>query len=221
MNNETSLKKALVKTGVVAGIVMVVVYIIPKILPFPDFLSTAFFIYSGPLLVVAFIGLYPFLSKPTVSVPVIIGTIFGIIAGVSRMMFAVVQMTNLVYIRRYMRAAEMPEAKQIWQDILKGVFTVQNGLNYVGDFFLDWALLLFAFAMWKHPKFGKIFSFFGVIAAGSHLVMKAYTFPEPPAEAGLLDAGPLVSVWAALVFIWVLRNLSWMDDNSSSSVSYQ
>jgi hypothetical protein len=219
MNKETSFKKALVKTGVVAGIAMVVVYLVPMLLPLPAFLSTAFFIYSGPLLVVAIVGLYPFLSKSTISVPVILGTIFGVIAGVCRMMFAVVQMTNLVYIRRYIRAAETPEAKQIWQDILKGVFTVQNGLNYVGDFFLDWGLLLFAFAMWKHPKFGKIFSILGVIAMGSHLVMKAYTFPEPPREAGLFDAGPLVAVWTALVVIWVLRNLSWMDENSSSSVS--
>ena len=41
--------------------------------------------------------------------------------------------------------------------------------------------------------------------------MKAITFPVPPAEAGLFDAGPLVSVWFALVIIQVGRSFQWMD----------
>jgi hypothetical protein len=193
-------------------------YLLPKLLPL-GFLSTYFFIYQGPLLVVAFVGLYPFLSKPTASVAAILGTLFGVLAGVCRMLFSVVQLTNLHYIQRHMRSAETPEAKQLWQDILNGVFTVQNGISYVMDFFLDWAVLLFAVVMWKHPKFGKVFSILGFIVAGLHFVMKAYTFPQPPAEAGLFDAGPLVSLWAGLVFIWVLRNLSWIDERQSSSAA--
>ncbi|NIR52474.1 hypothetical protein GWO43_27990 [candidate division KSB1 bacterium] len=212
MRNDNNLRKSLVKTGVVAGIAVVVMYITPKLLPLPHFLSNAFFIYQGPLLLVTFIGLYPFLSKENISIPVILGTIFGAIAGVCRMMFSVVQMNNLIYIRRYMSGTETPEAKQIWQNILSGVFTVQNGLNYVMDFFLDWAILLLSIAIWRHPKLGKIFSVFGFIVGGLHFLMKAHTFPEPPAEAGLFDAGPLVSIWAAFVVIWVLRNISWMDE---------
>ena len=216
MKNDTGHRKALVKTGCIAGIAVVVMYIAPKLLPFPDFLSTALFIYQGPLVVVTFVGLFPFLSKPVTSVPIILGTVFGIIAGVCRMMFSVVQLTNLSYIRGYKAGAESAEEEQIWQNILNGVFTVQNGISYVMDFFLDWSVLLFGIAMWAHPKFGKGFTLLAILAAGPHFVMKAYTFPRPPAEAGLFDAGPLVSGWAALVAVWVLINVSWMDEPASN-----
>ncbi|MFQ5568081.1 MAG: hypothetical protein ACE5G0_00315 [Rhodothermales bacterium] len=218
MLSHANVQRTLVKISVGAGLAVVVMYLLPKLVPL-GFLGTYFFIYQGPLLVVAFVGLYPFLSKPTVSVSAILGTLFGVIAGVCRMLFSVVQLTNLHYIRRSMRDAETPEAEQVWQHIFDGVFTVQNGISYVMDFFLDWAVFLFAVVMWRHPKFGKVFSILGLIVAGFHFVMKAYSFPEPPAEAGLFDAGPFVSVWAALVFIWVLRNLSWMDESQSTTAA--
>jgi hypothetical protein len=215
MNQNPNLEKNLVKTAAGAGIALSIMYPARTFLPLPDILSTAFYIFFGPLLVVAFVGLYPFLSKPKKSVSAILGTVFGVIGGAANMMFAVVQMNNLHYIFKYMRAAESPEAKEMWRNILNGVFTVQNGLNYVSDLFIDWTAFLFAVVMWSHPKFGKIFSILGFIAAGFHFVMKLITFPTPPAEAGLFDAGPMVSVWFALVTIQVIRNIKWMDETKS------
>jgi len=214
----SNVQKNLVRVGAVAGLAVVAMYLVPKVLPVGS-VSTYLFIYQGPLLVAAFAGLYPFLAKPTPSAAALLGALFGIIAGACRMLFSVVQMTNLHYIRGYISEADTPEAESVWQDIFQGVFTVQNGIAYVMDFFLDWAVLLFVIVMWRHPKFGKVFSILGLFVAGSHFVMKAYAFPEPPAEAGLFDVGPLVSIWAAFVFIWVLRNLAWMDEAETSSAA--
>jgi hypothetical protein len=210
-------EKMLTRAGAFAGIAVAAMYLVPRVAPV-GFLSTYLFIYQGPLLVVAFVGLYPLLSRPT-PVLALLGSLFGVVAGVCRMLFSVVQMTNIEYLDSYMRGARTPEAAQSWQDILTGVFTVQNGISYVMDFFLDWAVLLFALAMWRHPRFGKVFTITGFAAAGSHLVMKAYTFPKPPAEAGLLDAGPLVALWATIVFVWVLRSLRWLDGHPSQSAA--
>lgn len=209
---EPNLQKSLVKTAIGAGIALAVMYPARTFLRLPDALEVAFFIYFGPLLVVAFVGLYPYLARPQVSVAAILGTVFGVIAGVCNTLFSVVQMNNLHYIFNYMRAADSPAAKQAWQDILNGVFTVQNGINYAGDLFLDCTVFLYAAVMWRHPKFGKVFSILGITAAGLHFVMKAYTFPEPPSEAGLFDAGPFVSVWFGLVTLQVIRHLKWMDE---------
>lgn len=219
MRSEPNLERTLVKTAVSAGIALAVMYPARTFLDLPDFLALAFFIFFGPLLVVAFVGLLPFLAKPRLSVAVILGTVFGVIAGTVNTMFAVVQITNLHYIRGYMRAADSPAAQQNWQDILNGVFTVQNGLNYVADLFLDWTAFLYAVVMWSHPKFGRIFAVLGFIAVGLHFVMKLYTFPEPPSEAGLFDAGPLVSIWFALVTIQVLRHLAWMNDSKTRTAA--
>lgn len=207
-------EKRFVTLGLAAGIAAVAMYLTRSLLPLPHFLGVAFFIFFGPVLVVAFLGFYPFLRRPGPSIAGFLATVFGVIAGAANMMFAVVQLTNLHYIFRYMRAAEGPAAQETWQNILNAVFTVQNGLNYVSDFFLDWTAFLYAVVMWGHPKFGKVFSVLSVLAVGPHFVMKLMTFPEPPAEAGLFDAGPLVAIWFAIVLIQVARNLKWMGEAS-------
>lgn len=206
--------RSLVKTAAAAGIALSVMYPARTFLPLPDKLSVAFFIYFGPLLVVAFVGLYPFLGKLGTSVPLMLATVFGVIAGVANTMFSVVQLNNLDYIFGYMKTAESPAAKEVWRNILNGVFTVQNGMNFISDLFLDWTVFLYAVVMWRHPKFGRVFSVLGFLAAGSHFAMKNYTFPKPPSEAGLFDAGPLVGIWFALVTIQVLRHLAWMDNKT-------
>jgi len=215
LQTDSSVERKLVIVGFTAGIAAVLMYLARTFVPLPGFVRTAFFIFFGPVLVVAFLGFYPFISKPRASVSAILATAFGVIAGATNMLFAVVQLTNLHYIRGYIRAAETEAAEQIWWNILSGVFTVQNGINYVMDFFLDWTAFLYALLMWSHPKFGKIFSILSVVAVGPHFVMKLITFPEPPAEAGLFDAGPLVAVWFAIVLVQVGRNLGWLGEHES------
>ncbi len=212
MQTDSSLEGKLVRVGFAAGVAAVVMYLARTFLPLPGFVGVGFFIFFGPLLVVAFLGFHPFISKPRPSVAATLATVFGVIAGATNMMFAVVQLTNLHYIRGYMRAAESPAAEEVWQNIFSGVFTVQNGINYVMDFFLDWTAFMYALLMWSHPRFGKVFSLLSVVCVGPHFVMKLITFPEPPAEAGLFDAGPLVAVWFAIVLIQVARNLGWMGE---------
>lgn len=212
MLTDPNVARSLVRTAAVAGIALSVMYPARTFLPLPEFLQVAFFMYFGPLLVVAFVGLYPFLGKPGTSVPLILGTVFGVISGIANTLFSVVQLNNLDYIFGYMRAADSPATKQMWRNILNGVFTVQNGMNFASDLFLDWTVFLYAAVMWTHPKFGRVFSILGFIAAGFHFAMKNYTFPKPPSEAGLFDAGPLVGIWFTLVTIQVLRHLSWMDE---------
>jgi hypothetical protein len=203
-------ERKLVDIGVGAGAAAIVMYLARTFLPLPDVVTTACFVLFGPALVVAFVGFYPFMRRPRPSVSALLGTVFGVIAGATNMMFAVVQTNNLYYIQRYMRAAETSASQEMWHDILQGVFTVQNGLNYVMDFFLDSAAFLFAIVMWNHPKFGKIFSALALVTVAPHFVMKAITFPRPPAEAGFFDAGPLVGLWFTVMTIQVIRHLPWM-----------
>jgi hypothetical protein len=181
-------------------------YLARTFLPLSDSLKTTFFLLFGPCLVVAFLGYHSFITHPAARVSALLGTAFGVIAGASNMMFASVQSTNLHYIYGYMDAAESPEARQIWTNILNGVFTVQNGINFTMDFFLDAGGVLYALAMWSHPRFGKVFSLLAVALLGPHLVTKWLTFPVPPAEAGLFDAGPLVGLWFAIVTAQVARH---------------
>ena len=205
----------LTRLGIIAGLAVSIMYPARVFLPLPDVIKVSFFIYFGPLMMIAFVGLYPFLKKGSESVAVVFATLFGTIAGAVHMMFSVVQMNNIHYIYEFIEKADTDVLKESWRSILRGVFTVQNGLNYVMDFFLDWTIFMFAIVLWHHPKFGKPFSILGLIAGGSHFVMKAWTFPEPPKEAGLFDAGPLVGIFFAVVVIQVLRHFRWMDETQN------
>lgn len=210
MFNDPLLEERLVRLGAAAGLTGCAMYAIRSFLPLPNLVLEWLFIFFGPALVVAYVGIYPFLSRPQTTVAAILGSIFGVIGATVNMMFAVVQLNNLHYIHGFLRSATGEAERQAWRNILSGVFTVQNGLNYVSDFFLDWTIFLWAIVMWSHPKFGKFFTLSGVVAGGLHFGMKLLTFPEPPSEAGLFDAGPLIGLWYTLVTIQVLRNLKWV-----------
>lgn len=199
-----------VRVGAAAGLTGCLMYALRSSLPLPAPASTALFLFFGPVLVVAYVGILPFMIRARAPVAAVLGSVFGIIAAAVNMMFAAVQLNNLYYMRGYIRAAASDTEQQTWRNILQGVFTVQNGLNYVADFFFDWTILLWSFLMWTHPKFGRSFTVTGVIAGGLHFGLKLMTFPRPPAEAGLFDAGPLIGAWYALVSIQVLRHAKWV-----------
>ena len=218
MLSEPRFVRSLAKSGAIAGVAVVLAYLLPKFIPFPGRISTLFYVYQGPLMAFGFLGLYAFIRVHRLTVPLVTAVVFSVTSAVSRMMFLVVQINNLHYIRGYRDAAEGAELKAEWTNMLKGVFTVQNGLNIVSDVFLDLGIILFSVACWNHPKLGKAVSIIGFVVAGLHFVLKAWTFPEPPAQAGLFDVGPYVALWPLLVCILILRNLKWMDKELGLSV---
>jgi hypothetical protein len=218
MLSEPRFMLSLAKSGAIAGVAVVLVYLLPKFVPFPGGISTLFYVYQGPIMVVGFLGIYAFIRAHRLTVPLFTAVVFAVTAAVSRMMFLVVQINNRHFIRGYRDAAEGAELKAEWANILKGVFTVQNGLNIVSDVFLDLGIILFSVACWSHPKLGKPVSLAGCAVAGLHFVLKAWTFPEPPASAGLFDVGPYVALWPLLVCNLILRNLNWMTRELGVSV---
>lgn len=199
----------LVRIGGIAGLTGCLMYAI-RSFPVPDFIQQPLFVFLGPVLVVAYVGIFPLLARPKLTIAAILGSVFGVIAAAVNMMFAVVQVNNLHYIRGYANGAASEAVREQWHNILNGVFTVQNGMNYVADFFFDWTIFFWAVLMWQHPKFGKLFTIGGFIAGGLHFGMKLITFPEPPSEAGLFDAGPLIGVWYAAVSIQAIRHARWV-----------
>jgi hypothetical protein len=66
--------------------------------------------------------------------------------------------------------------------------------------------------MFKHPKFGKIIASAGIIISILLIVLNAVSFPVPPANAGLVDAGPLVGLWYLAITIMIIFNIKWVDE---------
>lgn len=196
--------------GTVAGSAAIAMYLGRTFLPLPDAVSVYCYMLFGPALVLAFLGWLPLMQLSGAELTARVATVFGIVAGAVNMMFAVVQMNNLDRIGAKIAGAATPERADEWRRILSGVFTVQNGLNFTMDFFLDAAAFCYAAIMWRHPGFGKAVALLSIALVGPHFVMKLFYFPTPPAEAGGFDGGPLVGVWftVATVFSirWLLKN---------------
>ena len=208
MNSTNDFYNNFAKAGAIASIIVVIMYFLSKITSFPEGIYYGLHIYQGPIMVFAWMGIYAFFRLKGQSIVLMTAVIFGISSAIARMMFLAIQINNLIFIGEYKDAAS-PELQETWTNILKGVFTVQNGLNITSDIFLDLAIILFGVVCWNDKRMGKFFALYAFIGGGLHFIFKAYAFPKPPATEGLFDAGPIAAMWPFIAALWILKNLYW------------
>jgi hypothetical protein len=78
------------------------------------------------------------------------------------------------------------------------------GLDVAWDLSVGAGTVLFGLALWHHPRFRPAVALSGVLVGLLLLALNIATFPTPPAEAGLFDAGPFVGLWYMLLSVRVL-----------------
>lgn len=83
------------------------------------------------------------------------------------------------------------------------------GLDVAWDAYIGVGTALFGFSMLRHPRFGRVFGGSGMAIALALLCFNLYTFPTPPANAGLIDLGPIVGVWYLAVTLRAQGSLAW------------
>jgi hypothetical protein len=83
------------------------------------------------------------------------------------------------------------------------------GLDVAWDAFIGIGTVCFALAMFRHPRFGAIFTVLGIGIGTGLLALHLYTFPTPPQNAGLIDLGPALGLWYSVVTIQMWRSLRW------------
>ncbi|MFH1069289.1 MAG: hypothetical protein V1794_06665 [Candidatus Glassbacteria bacterium] len=185
-----------VRVGVAAGLGTGLVYaaIASQRLPYPGLVLAAAFL--GPLLGAAGMGLGKLLQVERKSVAAKLAMASTFAAG------ALVSAMLLVQLAIKARAQGTPVSAE-----LVGIWL---GLDVAWDVYLGLGLLFFASAMLGHSRFGKAFGIPGLVIAVLLLALNLYTFPTPPADAGLFDIGPVVGLWYCAVFIQSWRSLRWV-----------
>lgn len=83
------------------------------------------------------------------------------------------------------------------------------GLDVAWDDYIGLGTAFLALAMWRHPRPGPAFTLSGIAIAIVLLFLNLLTFPNPPADAGYFDAGPLVGLWYLAVSIRAGVSLTW------------
>jgi hypothetical protein len=172
--------------------------------PLPDGVARILAFALGPLLSVSFVGIYAAVATHRDGVPLRFGAVLGVAAGVVVNAMIVIQTANNVLRDRALATlgtdAERETAELVW----RAVNRVQFSLDVSWDIFIAAAGVLVGIAMLRHPKFGHLFGWPGILLGLLLLSLNLYTFPEGPAYVGLLDVGPFYALWFLAVFVRML-----------------
>jgi hypothetical protein len=203
MTSEKSSIDQISKIGAIAGILSIIFYFLAAVASFiPDSIGRLLG-FAFPLLwIISFIGLYHFLRKQNHTPSLEIAYIFGIIGAAIALSFIVVQSANFIWHDAAMETANSEDAKALLKSSYAGVNRVQLGLDVAFDIFVTISWILFGLNIAKSPNFSKILGYIGSLLALGLLAFNMYTFPNPPADSGLFDIGPLLALWMFVFYIW-------------------
>lgn len=213
MMKESKLELNWIKVGIVAGFLTSLFYPLLIFVDMPQLLSVFVASFVGPLLSVASFGLYKFMKHHRKTVTLQIAAVSNIIAGTIFNLMLIVQVARREVMGDYLNGTDDAATIEMLQWISRGVHTVQAGIDVSWDIYIVAGTFFFGWNMLTHPKFGKIFGGIGIILAVLLLAFNLYTFPYPPAEAGLIDFGPFTGLWYLAVTIQVLRSMKWVRES--------
>lgn len=190
------------KTGAIAGILSILFYFMAAVLPFlPDSISRLLG-FTFPLLwIISYMGLFRFLKSENQTVSLEIAYLFGIIGAAIACSFIVVQQANFMWHEAAMEAAKSEETKSFLKAAFRGANRVQAGLDVAFDIFITISWFLFGLNIAKNSEFNKVLGWIGSLIALGLLILNLTTFPNAPAESGLFDLGPLLGLWALIIYI--------------------
>lgn len=190
--------------GAITASLAVLSYLSWSVLPVPEQLNMFLHFFFGIFLIMAFIGIYETLKTEKDNFILKSSALFGILAGAMFMLMTVVQRSNLDVMYELYLSSEGGE-KEIWGKILKGVFSVQLGMDVCWDIFITMATIFLGVVLLKRSALFKLIGIVGITVGALTLVLNLYTFPIPPGQSGLFDAGPLVGSWYLLICIILFR----------------
>jgi hypothetical protein len=209
MNEKSSLSISWIKTGVISGLLACFIYPIMIFIELPQIFTLLLAGSFGPILSVASIGLYFLINIHKKTVTLQLAVLFNIIGGTIVNMMLLVQMAIRTSVTNYLNGVDELTTRELINWIFKIVDKVQLGLDVSWDLFIAVGTLLFAINMLNHPRFGKIIGGAGILISLLLLLLNLLTFPETPADSGLIDLGPFIGLWYLIVTIVVFFSIKW------------
>lgn len=206
-----------VRVGIGAGLVACVTYPLLVLVPMPRFLTAIVLSAFGPSLGFASVGLYYFLKLHRDSVVAQIAALSNLLAGALVTTMLMVQTSIKFHAQDYF-AGPAPD-----ESIRTTVFWMRDvdlGIDVAWDVYIGLGTLLFGVAALRHPRLGRVVGWAGILIAGVGVLgFNLYTHPTPPADAGLIDAGPLCGLWYLVVVILIWRSRAWVEEQLAEGAS--
>lgn len=191
--------KSWIKTGIIAGVVACISYPLAVFIPMPDFRLNLFIASCfGPALAIASLALGKILLDRHWSVSSQLGAVSNILAGTLVTTMLIVQLA----IRYSTVSSFEPEIEKF---VIDRTWDVVLGLDVSFDIFIGLATIFFGISMIHDPRFGRIMGILGIVIGSVVIIgFNIYTFPTPPANAGLVDSGPITGLWYTIATVQII-----------------
>ena len=196
MVSNSSIETQWIRTAVAAGLVACISYPVAVFIPLPIAVSATLVAVFGPALALASVGLYRMMRLHQASVAAGAGALLNSLGGT---LFTAMLLLQIAVGLATGDRTE-PSLQAVWL-----------GMDVAWDAYISLGTTFFAISMLRHPRFGPVFCVSGAILGVMLFVLNLYTFPTPPANAGLVDLGPLIGLWYLAVTIRMWRSLSWAE----------
>jgi hypothetical protein len=186
------------------GIAALVCYFAAAFAPLPDAIGNYLGLAFGPLFMVSFLGIWRALAPDRDGLALRSGVASGVVASAIVTALLTIQIGNRLFLHQSLQqasAAEEQKARMLWETVNR----VQLLMDVSWDIFLCLAAALISVSLLKSPRFRGWLGWTGLAASVLLLVLNLCTFPVAPADAGLVDAGPLLALWFAALYIALLR----------------
>ncbi len=196
---ETAMRSKAVYSAIptVLGLIVLLSYLnnAAGLIDLPHKLVLLLFFAIGPAAIFGITKLSGELEKHAKGIVLKVGTIFLIVGFAFMNLMLVVQQTIFFRMEKFTSEAADTSAAATLEAVSQGVHLVQIGMDISFDIFYSLGMILFASALFKHPRFGKILGVSGIVIGSALLAFNMHTFPIAPAEAGSYDMGPISALW--------------------------
>lgn len=189
--------KSWIITGLTAGLLTSLFYPLLIFVRMPLWITVSIAAFIGPLLGIASYGLFLFGKLYKNSIPLQIGFISNIVAGVFFTTMLITQMAIKLV------------AKDQDSDIIV-IHSIHYGLDVVWDIFIFLGTLNFSVGLYNHPRIHKIIPSLGLLLSMILMITNIATFPYPPASQ-YFDIGPFVGLWYFILILVIIRSMKWVN----------
>jgi len=217
MEHQTDLSLSWIRVGGVCGLLGIGAYLAATFVPLPDTLGYAAAFAFGPLLAVGAVGLYHCLALVQRGPLVQVAAVAAIAGSVTVLIMLTTQQAIFGVMKRAIAEASDPASADVYRKVANGLDAVHLGIDVAWDVLISVAVILFAIAMMRHPRFGRVMGVSGVGFGGLLLVFNLRYFPVPPAAANSIDWGPFVALWLLAAFLLLLRAVPWAREKLASA----
>lgn len=197
------------RIGAVSGFLAVLCYSLISAAPLTLAQGLGVSCVFGPALGCASVGLYHILRlrRPTVTLD--LALLANVAAAITVTLMLLAQLGLKRWFELQFGQGSTDSSERGLHAAFEAANGIQLGLDVAWDLFLVLGTVLFAWNMWRHPRFGRLLAGSGVAIAVALIAANLAVFPQPPADAGSIDLGPLIGLWYLIVTIRLATSGSW------------